>query len=105
MTYMKPLLTGVAICRSCGASWELYRVREDEAVCKCGTPVTDLEDEGLDVSVKEVRTEMGPTRKELADRVTELEEALGDIQERLDDVLEGEQDDEADDAGAESGQA
>ncbi len=50
MPYIRRLLTGVAICRVCGASWELYRIAEEEATCTCGTPLTpqDLEVEGID---------------------------------------------------------
>lgn len=44
--YMRPLLTGVAICSDCGAPWEVHRVREDEAICRCGGPLklADAED-------------------------------------------------------------
>ncbi len=47
MQYKRRLLTGVAICPRCGATWELYRLRKEEAVCDCGQQlrVTDLVDD------------------------------------------------------------
>jgi len=44
MHYMRQLFTGVAICDVCGRTWELYRLRAEEAVCACGTTLNCLDD-------------------------------------------------------------
>lgn len=36
--------TGVAICYLCGRTWELYRVRAEEASCRCGATLTCTDD-------------------------------------------------------------
>jgi len=45
MHYIRQLYTGVAICDVCGRTWELYRIRAEEAICHCGATLTcvDLE--------------------------------------------------------------
>jgi len=45
MHYMKLLLTGIAICDVCGRTWELYRLRADEAICVCGASLSCTEAE------------------------------------------------------------
>jgi len=45
MHYMKQLLAGVAICDLCGRTWELYQVRAEEAICRCGAALTCLDEE------------------------------------------------------------
>jgi len=45
MHYMRQLYTGVAICDVCGRTWELYRLRAEEAICWCGATLTCLDDE------------------------------------------------------------
>lgn len=41
---MKLLLTGVAICRECGRTWELYRVRAEEAFCARGASLSCVDE-------------------------------------------------------------
>jgi len=45
MYYIKQLFTGVAICDVCGRTWELYRVRAEEAICRCGATLTCIDAE------------------------------------------------------------
>ena len=45
MHYIKQLFTGIAICDVCGACWELYRVRAEEAICRCGATLSCMDEE------------------------------------------------------------
>src|SRR5262245_37888058 len=45
MHYMQQLLAGVAICDLCGRTWELYQVRAEAAICRCGSALTCLDEE------------------------------------------------------------
>jgi DNA-directed RNA polymerase subunit RPC12/RpoP len=44
MWYMRRLLTGVSICAECGSIWELFQVRERDAVCPCGARLALVDD-------------------------------------------------------------
>jgi len=51
MHFLRELYTGVAICDLCGRVWELYRVRAEEAICRCGATLTCSE-EGPELPVE-----------------------------------------------------
>jgi hypothetical protein len=93
--WLKELFTGVAICSGCGRSWELFRAREDEAVCSCGARLRPEHDAIPKSSgVEEVNTAM--TKEELEQENSEMRAALEEIYDLIADAL-GLEDDEAED--------
>ncbi len=54
MHYKRLLWTGVTICQACGATWEVFRIRLDEAICdQCGGPLHLIDDDEPEVQDSE----------------------------------------------------